>query len=152
MPTKQADNVVDFDISKYFGDLNKYVADFKAPGFDFDALAASQRRNYEAVVAANQLAVDAMQAVLKRQAEILRHSVEEMTVASRALSAPGSAPEKAAKQTEMTKDAFERAVTNARELSEMIAKSNTEALDLLNKRFVQSLDEMRDMLLKLNKA
>lgn len=146
---KQAENVVDFDLGKYFGELNKYVADFKAPSFDFETLAASQRKNVEAVVAANRLAVEATQAILKRQAEVLRQGFDEFGSVARQFTAPGNVPEKAAKHAELTKDAFERNVANFRELGEMMAKSNLEAIDLLNKRFAQSMDELRDVLLKI---
>ena len=39
-----------------------------------------------------------------------------------------------------------RSLANMRELSEMVARSNTEAVELLNKRFAQSMDEVRDLL------
>ncbi|HTH16758.1 MAG TPA: TIGR01841 family phasin [Magnetospirillum sp.] len=48
----------------------------------------------------------------------------------------------------MAKEAFERALSNMRELSEMVSKANNEAFDLLNKRFAQNLDEMRELFLK----
>lgn len=146
---KQAENVVEFDLSKYFGDLNKYVSDFKTPTFDFESLIAMQRKNFEALTAANQLVADAVQAILKRQAEIVRQGVDEMSAAARALSAPGTVSEKAAKQTELARDAFERTVANLRELGEMVSRSNSDAAGLLNKRFAQSLDELRDTILKI---
>ncbi len=146
---KQASNVLDFDINKYFGDLNKYVADFKAPSLDFDGIIAVQRKNFEALTAANKLAVEAMQAVLKRQAEVARQAVDEVSVALREVAAPGTAPEKAARQAELAKEAFERTVANVRELSEMVAKSNLEASNVLNARVTESLDEMRAALLKM---
>lgn len=146
---KQADSVVDFDVSKYFGDLNKYVADFKAPALDYEGFAATQRKNFDAIVAANKLAAEAMQAVARRQVELLRQGMDEIGTVARSYGAPGALPEKAAKQAELTKAAFERGVSNARELSEMVTKSNFEAIDLLNKRFAQSLDELRDAWIKM---
>lgn len=146
---KPASNVLDFDINKYFGDLNKYVSDFKAPNLDFDGFVAAQRKNLETLTAANRIGVDAMQAVMKRQSEILRQSMDEFATAAREIATPGSAPEKAAKQAEIAKDAFERTVVNVRELAEMVTRSNLEAVDLLNKRFAESLDEMRAGLLRM---
>ncbi len=146
---KQADSVVDFDVSKYFGDMNKYVADFKAPSFDYEVMAASQRKNFDAIVAANKLAAEAMQAIARRQVELLRQGMEEIGTVARSYAAPGPLPEKAAKQAELTKVAFERGVSNARELSEMVTKSNFEAVDLLHRRFAQSMDELRDALTKM---
>jgi phasin family protein len=142
MATKQqADQFFDFDISKYLGD-------FKVPGVDVDGLVTSQRKNIEALTQANKLAYDGLQAVVKRQVEILRQTVDEIAQATKDIAEPGNPQDKAAKQTELAKDAFERSLSNLRELSEMVAKANSEAFDLLNKRFTQTLDEMRDAFLK----
>lgn len=145
MATKQqADQFFDFDISKYLGD-------FKVPGVDVDTLVTSQRKNIEALTQANKLAYDGLQAVVKRQVEILRQTVDEVAQATKEISEPGTAQDKAAKQAEVAKDAFERSLSNFRELSEMIAKANNEAFELLNKRFTQNLDEIRDAFLKIAK-
>ena len=49
-----------------------------------------------------------------------------------------------AKQAEILKKAFETALANVKELAEMGAKSNTEAMETINKRVTESLDEVRD--------
>lgn len=141
MATKHADQFFDFDVSKY-------LADFKVPGLDVDSLVASQRKNIEALTQANKLAFDGFQAVVKRQTEILRQTIDEIAQVTKDIAEPGNPQDKAAKQTELAKDAFERSLSNLRELSEMIARSNGEAFDLLNKRFTQTLDEVRDSFLK----
>jgi phasin family protein len=141
MAKQPAEQLFDFDISKYLGD-------FKVPGIDVDTIIANQRKNIEAVSQANRLAYDGLQAVVKRQIEILRQTLDEVALASKEITEPGTAQDKAAKQTELAKDAFERSLSNIRELSEMVAKANSEAFDLLNKRFTQSLDEVREAFLK----
>ena len=100
---------------------------------------------------ANKLAFEGLQNVVKRQVEIQRQAMDEVALVSKDFVEPGTPQDKAAKQTEFAKDAFERALSNARELSEMIAKANSEAFDLLNKRFTQSLDEARDLFMKAGK-
>lgn len=132
---------LDFDISKALGD-------FKVPGLDVDAILASQRKNIEAVTAANQLAIEGLQAVLRRQAEILRASVEESSNYVNQVVAAGTPEEKAAKQAELAKAAFEKALANARELAELVAKSNTEAAEILSKRVSESLDEVKAAIAK----
>ena len=132
---------LDFDISKALGD-------FKVPGLDVDAILASQRKNIEAVTAANQLAIEGLQAVLRRQAEILRASVEESSNYVNQVVAAGTPEEKAAKQAELAKAAFEKALANARELAELVAKSNSEAAEILSKRVSESLDEVKAAIAK----
>src|SRR3546814_16740078 len=63
------------------------------------------------------------------------------------------APEaKVAKGTELTKTAFEKAISNMKELSEMVAKSNGEAFDVINRRVAESLDEIRDLTQQYQKS
>jgi len=142
MATKQAAQAFDFDISKF--DMSKYLGDFKVPGVDVETLVASQRKNIEALTQANKLAFEGIQALFKRQVEIARSSIEESASAARHLVEAGTPQEKAVRQTELTKEAFEQALANARELSEIVAKSNAEAFEALNKRFFQILDEVKD--------
>lgn len=144
---KKPETLLDFDLSKL--DITKYIGDFKVPGVDVDSLVASQRKNIEALTQANKLAFEGVQAVFKRQVEILRQAIEEGSSVAKELTEAGSPQDKAIRQTELTKDTFERALANARELSEIIAKSNSEAFDLLNKRFTQILDEVKDGLSKI---
>ena len=138
---KLAENFLDFDISKFVGD-------FKVPGVDVEGLVGSQRKNIEALTQANKLAVEGFQAVLKRQAEIVRQSLEESATVAKELTGVGTPQDKAIRNTELAKTVFERALANARELSEIITKSNSEACDLLNKRFVAILDEVKDSISK----
>ena len=144
MAAKQTEQFFDFDVSKYLGD-------FKVPGVDVETIVASQRKNIEALTEANKLAFEGLQNVVKRQVEILRQTIDEVAQVSKDFSEPGTPQDKAAKQAEFAKDAFERALSNARELSEMIAKANSEAFDLLNKRFTQSFDEARELFQKAGK-
>ncbi|CAA7624512.1 Magnetic particle membrane specific GTPase P16 [Candidatus Terasakiella magnetica] len=144
MAAKQSEQFFDFDISKYLGD-------FKVPGVDVETIVANQRKNIEALTQANKLAFEGLQNVVKRQVEILRQTMDEVALVAKDITEPGTPQDKAAKQTEFAKDAFERALGNARELSEMISKANSEAFDLLNKRFTQSLDEVRDVFAKAGK-
>ncbi|HVI53280.1 MAG TPA: phasin family protein [Candidatus Sulfotelmatobacter sp.] len=139
---KQPETIFDFDVTKYIGE-------FKVPGFDLDALVASQRKNIEALTQANKLAFDGVQAAVKREIEILRQTLEEAATVTKELVEGVSPQEKITRQTELAKEAFERGVANARELSEIITKSNSQAIDLLNKRYVQLLDEVKETVSKI---
>jgi phasin family protein len=136
-----------FDAAKMF-DPAKLMNEFKMPGVNMEQVVASQRRNLEALTAANTLAVQGFQAVTKRQAEILKQTLEQTSVAMREVMAAGSPEDKAARQTELAKEAFERAIANMRELAEMVSKAQTEANEVITKRVTESLDEMKDLLAK----
>jgi|SRR5690606_33623545 phasin family protein len=127
-----------------FFDLTKVMADFRVPTLDVDAMVASQRKTIEALTQANQVAVEGVQAVARRQVEMARQTIEDLTGLFREIAQPGTPEEKLAKQAEAAKNALEKGIANARELAELVAKANTEAFDVLNKRVAEGLDEVRD--------
>jgi phasin family protein len=108
----------------------------------------AQRKNIEALNAANQTAVQGMQAVAQRQAEILSQAMSEVSSIAQQFSATGNPQEMGAKQTELARKAFEQALANARELAEMVSKSNTEAFAIINKRVTESLQELKSLVAK----
>lgn len=132
----KTDTFFDFDVTKY-------MTAMKVPGVDVDAVVAAQRKNVEALNAANRLAFEGFQAIAKRQAEIMRQAFEDAGSAASSLTSVTDPSQRMAKQTEVAKEAFEKSLSNMRELSEMVGKSNAEVMDLLNARFTASLDEMK---------
>ena len=133
-------------------DVTKVMSDFRVPAVDVDAVVASQRKNIEALTQANQLAVEGVQAVARRQVEIARQAMEEFSAMIRDLATPGSPEDRLAKQAEFSKHALEKGLSNARELTEMVTKANTEAFNVINKRLTESLDEVREYATKSRAA
>jgi phasin family protein len=126
-------------------DFQKIMTEFKMPGIDADALLNAQQKNIEAITAANQLAAEGMQAIGKRQAELFQQAIAESQKALGELMAQGAPEDRVAKQAETVKTTIERTVANIREISEMLAKSNQEAFDVINKRIAESLDEVQSL-------
>ncbi len=125
-------------------DFSKAFAGFTLPGFDVEAVLASQRKNIEALTQANQLAAEGVQAVARRQAEITREAIDEASTVLREIVQPTAPADRVAKNAELLKQTFERGLANARELTLMLAKANTEAFDIVAKRVAQGFEEMRD--------
>lgn len=125
-------------------DFSKAFAGFTLPGFDVEAVLASQRKNIEALTQANQLAVEGVQAVARRQAEIAREAIDEASTVLREIVQPTAPEERIAKQAELLKQTFERSLANTRELALLLAKANTEAFDVVAKRIAQGFEEVRD--------
>ncbi|MGH6969591.1 MAG: phasin family protein, partial [Stellaceae bacterium] len=112
-------------------DFSKAFAGFTLPSFDVEAVLASQRKNIEALTQANQLAVEGMQAVARRQAEIAREAIDEASAVLREIVQPTAPEERIAKNAELLKQSFERSLANTRELTLLLAKANTEAFDVV---------------------
>lgn len=124
-----------------YNEVFKVFGDFKTPAFDFNSLFELQRRNVEAFAAANQVVAEGVQAIARRQAEVVRNNVDTVLNASKDLVAGGTPEINVEKQAALTKNLFEKSLANAREVSEMVTKSSFEAFDLLNKRASESIEE-----------
>ncbi len=127
-----------------FGDFTKVFAELKFPAMpDMEAFVAASKRNIETLTAANKVALEGAQAVARRHMGIVQQNMAELTEAVRSLSTAEAPQAKAAKQAEMLKMAYERSVSNIKELSDLIQQSNAEALRLLHQRFTEAMDEVK---------
>jgi phasin family protein len=75
-----------------------------------------------------------------------------MTEAMRSMGGTENPQERAARQAELLKSGYERAVGNMKEVADLIQKSNSEALALLNKRFAEAMDEIKQMAAKAGRG
>lgn len=136
-------------IEDFSKDFSKLFADMKLPAVpDMETLLTAHRRNLEVLSAANRIALEGAQAVAKRHMEMMQQTMAELSESMRALATSDPAQAKASRQAELLKKAYERAVANTRELAELIQRSNTEALELLNKRFAEAMDEIKTLIEK----
>src|ERR1700733_7507251 len=126
----------DFDVTKMF-------ADFRMRPFDVEAVWAAQRRNIEALSHANQLAVEGVHALAKRQIEMTQQTLEELSVLVRDMAQPVSTEDRIAKHTEYTKKMIDKGLTHGREIAALAAKAGSEASKVLQRRTTEGLDEMR---------
>lgn len=131
-------NFFDYDVTKAF-------AGFTLPAFNVEALMTSQRKNVEALTQANQLAIEGVQALARRQVEIAREALDEAPALFRELSQPGVPQERFAKNAELAKATFEKSLATAKELTELMTKANAEAFNVLTKRFTESFEEIREV-------
>jgi len=119
---------------------------------DAEELIAAHRRNLEALTAANKVALEGAQAFARRHLEILQQTSAELAETIQAMSATGAPQAKAAKQTELVKHSYETAIANVRELRDLITQSSGEAVEVLNHRFLESLDEIKALVDKSGEA
>jgi phasin family protein len=123
-------------------DMSKVFDGFRFGGFDAQAMAESQRKTLEALTQANQLAVEAVRALVQRQGEIAREAVEEASAVLRDWTQPGAAEDRFAKSMEAAKLAFEKGIANARELSEMSGKASADVFGVIARRVSEGFDEV----------
>ncbi len=143
--------MADFDPKKMTDEFTKLAKSYEMPKVDIDVFLDLQKKNFEAISAANQVAVEGAQAIAKRQAEMIQQGLEEVSAMIEKASKFDNPQAVAAAQADMLKGAFVKSVDNTRELADLITKSNTEASDAINTRVVEALDEVKSTVLKAAK-
>jgi len=126
----------------------KAMTQFRVPSVDVELMITAQRKNVEAFTAANRLAIEGIQAVMRRQLEIFRQTVEESTRTLRDLSSTSEPNDRMTKQVEMLRSAYDQALGNMNELTDMLHKSNAEASELIRTRVSDALGEVKKSVTK----
>ena len=124
-------------------DVGELFKQFQIPGVDVSKLIEGQRENIKALQEANQTALQGWQNLMTRQTELMREAFEawQTSMSDTAKTPPA---EMAQKQLEHGQKALEKALSNMRELAEMAIKSQSDAADVIRKRFEAGLKEIQN--------
>lgn len=126
----------------------KAMTQFRVPTVDVEMMITAQRKNVEAFTAANRLAIEGIQAVMRRQLEIFRQTIEESSRTLRDMATTSAPNDRLSKQVEMLRAAYEQALGNMNELTDMLHKSNAEAAELIRTRVSDALAEVKKTVAK----
>ncbi len=140
-----------FDPAKVAAEFTKAAEKFTPPGFkqglnqgvNTDAFVDAQRRNVEAITAANKTAMEGAKAIAQYQVKFMEQSLASAKKAMDKVSKATSPQDAAAIQAEAAKESFEKAVSGSQELTALAAKSNTEAGEFIAGRISEGLEEMQ---------
>jgi phasin family protein len=121
-------------------DLNKIMDQLKLPNIDLQAIIEGRRKDLEAIVKANEVALNGIKSVADKQAEMLQTVVGEIGTKLKNMAQDGSP---SAKATEMAQQTIEKALGAMRTLAEANGQSQAQVLDVINTRVQQSIDEIR---------
>jgi len=131
-------------VETWFPDIAQMMQHARLPQIDLESVMNAQRRNIEALVAANQEAYQGMQRLAQRQAQILQEAVEEWQAIVGRSSATGAAVG-IKEQADLAQRAFTRAAANLRELAELATASQTRAFALIQKRSEENLAQLKHL-------
>ena len=123
-------------------DFSKILESFKFPGVDMTSLLEARRKDVEALAKANTLAYEGMQALVRKQTEMLNASAQAIQAAASRMSGD-NATESMAKRGEFIQQSLQTAFENMRELAEMAQKSQAESLAAISKRAEQTMRELK---------
>lgn len=110
------------------------------------SIVESGRKDLQALMQANEKSYQGLQAVVQRQTEMLKSSIQEWQGTVKGMSTAGDPREGLAKLDAMGKAAFKQALDDIRELSELAAKSQADAFTVVRNRIRDNVDEVSKLL------
>lgn len=134
-------------MNQFFGkDFESYMGQFSNSQFDYKSLLETQRKNTEAFGEAMKLAGEGFQNYTKKCSEVMSQFVEEQSNLTHELIKDGTPQDKISRQAEILQKSYDKSVKTAKELADVLSKSNKQSTDLINKRVSASLKEIKDAL------
>ena len=129
-------------------DMNAFFP--KAPSAQVDpaALMETQKKNMEALVAANQKAAEGYKALFEGQVKVFEETMQEARAKASEFDANDASPEAAQKQAEYAQVAFENALKNMTALAEGAQKANADAFEIVSKRVEENMAELQKLAAK----
>ena len=131
------------DATQNFTDMFKKLGEqFKVPQFDMTKIMEQHQKNLDAFTRSWQTAAAGASAVASKQREILEAAVKQVTEMAKEYKPTGNPQEILAKQGEFAKKAMEAAIANTKDVAELVQKSSTEALHIIQQRMKDSFEEI----------
>jgi phasin family protein len=132
------------DATQNFTDMFKKLGEqFKVPQFDMAKIMEQHQKNLDALTRSWQSAAAGASAVATKQREILEAAVKQVTEMAKEYTPTGNPQEILAKQSEFAKKAMEAAIANTKDIAELVQKSSTEAMQIIQQRMKDSFEEIR---------
>jgi phasin family protein len=126
-----------------FFDYQKFLTVVKLPAAgNNEKSVASSKKTLEAYAGASKAIYEGFNTFAKKQVEILNSAIANAKDATAELST-GNPKDAAAKSIELTKKSIEDAQANVSNLVEIYEKTATETFEILNKRFLEGLTELK---------
>jgi len=137
------------DASQAFTDMFRKMGEqLKVPSFDMTKIMEHHQKNFEAMTRSWQAMAGGATAIASKQREIFEATVKDITGMAKDFKPTGSPQEILTKQTEFAKKAMEAAIANTRDIAELVQKSGTEAITIIQGRMKESYEEIKSTLEK----
>lgn len=132
------------DTPNSFMDMFKNLGEqLKVPSLDMSKIMEHHQKNLEAMTKSWQAMAGGATEIAKKQREIFDEAVKDVTAMVQQYKPVGNPQEIMAKQAEFAKKAMEAAITNTRDITELVQKSSTEAFKIVQDRMKESYEDIR---------
>jgi phasin family protein len=126
----------------FTGMFTKLAQDLKLPQVDTEQLLEAHRKNIDALARSAEAVSEGAKSLAVKQREIVEEAIRETGAMVREfeLQSPQDA---AAKQAEFARKAFEAAIRNTSDVAQLVQRSSSDALRIIQERMQQSFEEIR---------
>jgi phasin family protein len=128
-----------------FRELTKAFERFKMPSVVSASFVEARRTDVEAMVAANKITYDALQALARTQTDMLAQAMQSMQESTKGGLARGEKGGDTAKHTEAAQKAWQKMLADMKTLAEMVQKAQAEAMAGLTERAKENMGAMKAM-------
>ncbi len=130
-------------------DFSKHLKGMDMKSMDPQTLFEAQKKNMDALMAANTAAANGFQELFRKQVEIFEETLTQAKdqVAQMTNGMPDAAAAEA--QSEVMKAAFQKALVNMQALAETAQEANAEAFQAISGRVEDSVKELKSMMDKM---
>ncbi len=129
-------------------DFSKIAGQFNFPVVGVETIVETSRKNFAAMTTASTATVEAMKTIAQRQGDMVRAAMEDFSKHGSEVLAAATIEEKAAKQIDFAKKAYDVAIANTKEIADLYTKSQAEAFEALSARVAELTDEVKAAIAK----
>ena len=119
---------------------------FKVPGMDMPALIEAGRKEIDALVEANKAAQEAMQALARKQTEMLTEAMQGFQDAVKSAASGVGGVADPAKQAELARKAYQKTLADLKGLADMARKSQSDAMASMTQRAAANMADIKKMM------
>jgi phasin family protein len=123
--------------------FQKLGEQLKVPSFDMTKIMEHHQKNIDAMGRSWQAMASGATAVANKQREIFEGAMKDIAEMARDYKPGGSPQDIFTKQAEFGRKTMEAAITNTRDIAELVQKSGTDALKIIQERMQESYEEIR---------
>jgi phasin family protein len=140
--TQPLEDAMDEQWRSFTSMFAKLAEDLKLPRVDTEKLIETHRKNIDALARSAEAASEGARGLAVKQREIVEEAIRETSAMVREfeLESPQDA---IAKQSELARRAFEAAIRNTGDVAQLVQKSSTDALRIIQERMQQSFEKIR---------
>jgi phasin family protein len=141
-------NAFGFDVDQFqkmfkFDEAMKMFQDVKFPTVEPQAVIDAQKKNVEALIAANKTAAAGYQDLYAKQVKLVEDGVAVMRSSLTEMGENAATVEGQQKNVKLASDAFEKAMTDMTDLAEQARKTQEDAFKIVQDRMKEALDELK---------